>query len=71
MSKKSYVTNGDLHREIGEIQTEIKSLRRDMAEIKTLYARVKSLELFKSYVKGISAAASVIIATSISIWKLF
>lgn len=71
MSKKGYVTNGELHRELGEIQNELKHLRQDMVEIRTLYARVKSLELFKSYVKGISAAIMLVISTTITVWKLF
>lgn len=71
MSRKSYVTNGELHRELGEIQAELKHLREDMQEIKTLYARVKSLEMFRSYTKGISAAVAVIFTTSMSVWKIF
>ena len=68
---RKYVTNADIERELGEIQSELKHLRQDMSEIKALYKRVKDLELFKSYVLGISAAIGVTAATTISIWKVF
>lgn len=71
MSKKGYVTNVELSREIGEIQNELKNLREDIREMKTLYARVKSLELFKSYVKGISAAVILFVSTSMAALRLF
>lgn len=68
---KNYVTNGELQRELGEIQTELRHMREDMKEIKALYGRVKSLEMFRSYAKGISAAIAVFATTGVSLWKLF
>lgn len=53
MSNK--VTNSELYREIGALTEAVHDLRGD---IKELAPRIKSLELFKSYVMGGAAVIS-------------
>jgi len=61
------VTNECIQRELGEIGATLKDLRKDIEEIKELAPRIRSLELFRSYSKGIVSvvvlAAGTVIAT--------
>ena len=54
------ITNADVYRELGELQTLVKGLRHDLEDMEELTPRVKSLELFNSYVKGGFAVVSIL-----------
>lgn len=51
MSNKR-VTNECIQRELGQISSTLINLREDIEEIKGMAPRIKSLELFRSYIKG-------------------
>jgi hypothetical protein len=61
------VTNSELYREIGELTEAVKELRADIQE---LAPRIKTLELFKSYVTGGAAVVSAAFAAFIAVFKL-
>lgn len=46
------VTNECIQRELGEIVVTLKHLHLDIEEIKKIAPRIRSLELFRSYIKG-------------------
>ena len=56
MSKR--VTNSDIYHELGALNASVKSLR---AEIREMAPRLRSLETFRSYVKGASAVVSTLV----------
>lgn len=63
------VTNECIQRELGQISATLKSLRHDIEEIKEIAPRVKSLELFRSYLKGGSAVAVVLVSSVLAAFK--
>ena len=54
MSNKR-TTNNDLAIKLEVLIERVHNLQEDLGEIKKIVPRVKSLELFRSYVKGCSA----------------
>ncbi len=58
MSKR--VTNECIQRELGHISASLKSLRHDLEDIKEIAPRVRSLEVFRSYIKGVASVTSLI-----------
>ena len=60
------ITNQDLYREMGEVHVLLKELKEDMTEV---VPRVKSLELFRSYVKGGFAVISGVCIVAFSTLK--
>lgn len=62
MSNKR-VTNEHIHRELGEISVLLQELRNDINEVKEMAPRIRSLELFRSYVKGVAAVVTVFTGT--------
>lgn len=52
------VTNECIQRELGQISVTLENMKEDIAEIKGIAPRVKSLELFRSYIKGGFAVVS-------------
>ena len=65
---KARVTNEHIQRELGEISATLKSLRHDLEEVKEMAPRVRSLEVFRSYVKG---GFAVIAALGVSVKAIF
>lgn len=69
------VTNECIQRELGQIVTTLENLKEDIREIKEIAPRVKSLELFRSYVKGgfavVSAVGVVILGSLKGIFNHF
>lgn len=68
---KNRVTTIELYREIGELKSEVHSIREDIKEIKALASRVQSLELFRSYTKGISACIAFLIPVIFGVSRFF
>jgi hypothetical protein len=69
---KNRVTTQELYREIDKLQIEVHTLRAeslremleikdDMRDIKAIAVRVRDLEGFRSYTKGISACVAFIL----------
>lgn len=67
----SRVTTAELYREIGELKTEVHNMREDLEEIKALASRVQSLELFRSYTKGISACIAFLLPVLFGVARYF
>lgn len=68
MSNKR-VTNEHIHRELGEISVLLQELRNDINEVKEMAPRIRSLELFKSYVMGCAGVIVLISGTVLAILK--
>lgn len=62
------MTVKNIHRELGEISATLKEMKEDISEIKKIAPRVRSLEVFRSYVKG---GAAVLSATFIAFKSFF
>jgi len=68
MSNKR-VTNECIQRELGQISAQLKSLRHDLEEVKEIAPRIRSLEAFRSYIKGISVVVIGLGATVATVIK--
>ena len=61
MSKR--VTNNDIYIKLEVLAERVHNLQEDIEEVKEMAPRLKSLELFRSYVKGgFAVVAGVLVA---------